>query len=945
MLKGTKNNLKNDSTASSDKKFDEEISLSESQPTILGKRVSANGGDDNTVVLTSEVVHSTSSKSSSPIKKNNTTPSRNIENQTVNSRPPSRSNSNFVAKNQPSLVNSDATIVVNKNNDVLPDLNKTIISESAQSPKTYERKPLGSLPKAHTSGGKPSRVIRNRFELKNLLGEGGMGSVWRAVDRRKIEANDLNPYVAVKLLNDDFKKHPDAFISLQRETQKSQTLAHPNIVTVYDFDRDGETVFMTMEYLQGAPLDKLLRDTSGTGLEHAQAIGIIKDISSALIYAHSHGIIHSDFKPGNIFVSDSGLAKVLDFGIARVAAESAGSTSEQTKPISDKFDGDDTSKVTTTNRTQDTYDAGTLSALTPAYASYEMFERQAPDPSDDVYALACVAYEMLTGRHPYDRKPANKKNLPVLQRIKFLTRDQWQALEKALKIRRAERTATVDEFVAQFFKKRTNPLVYFAAATVIGLLGGGVYYQVQKREAELVESARIREQAAVEKQKFESVQQQLERRFTQQELDRSVLRDDWKEESELLFTEYAAFNNHDPLLIESYRSAASDKFLSLAEEKLKVGDLSDADLIIASESVDLAGVYIAESRYWSISNTNIDSVVGLKAIVEQRISNEGFSRQQAEEQRLLAIKRRDERIQREATAREYQRQLTVDRTNLFKGFECHQDLDVAGVPASTLNAFRSKYPKEVSSVEETLVNRSSFCVQQVAKRNPIKANRILTASSIVFPAYANDLNKIVIDYCGHVRTGSGRPCRDPSSANGRPPLMVVVPSANDIDVKLAFSRYEVSNKDFSYFCNSTGKCNVDENALPVTGLNLDLIASYINWLSQITGFQYRLPSIEEWQAAARGRDEVEDPNRNCYLRFNGIVKGESLVTVDTGTGNDYGLVNHSGNAQEIVKSGSDYKIVGGSIKDPMSRCTVDTVKDYKGTVDSLTGFRVVRLVN
>ncbi len=82
-------------------------------------------------------------------------------------------------------------------------------------------------------------MIRDRFVLEDPLGKGGMGTVFRARDLRKEEAQDRNPYVAIKILNEDFKRHPRSLQALQREARKSQTLAHPNIVTVYDFDRDG----------------------------------------------------------------------------------------------------------------------------------------------------------------------------------------------------------------------------------------------------------------------------------------------------------------------------------------------------------------------------------------------------------------------------------------------------------------------------------------------------------------------------------------------------------------------------------------------------------------------------------------------------------------------------------------------------------------------------------
>ena len=145
-----------------------------------------------------------------------------------------------------------------------------------------------------------------------MLGEGGMGAVWKAKDKLKEEARDRNPYVAVKLLQGDFKEHPEAFIALQRETSKQQRLAHPNIATVYDFDRDGETVYMTMEVMQGQPLDAFLRkNVPEEGLTEEEAMPLIEDICSGLAYAHQAGLVHSDLKPGNAFlVNDPGLRSV-----------------------------------------------------------------------------------------------------------------------------------------------------------------------------------------------------------------------------------------------------------------------------------------------------------------------------------------------------------------------------------------------------------------------------------------------------------------------------------------------------------------------------------------------------------------------------------------------------------------------------------------------------------
>lgn len=109
-------------------------------------------------------------------------------------------------------------------------------------------------------------VLKGRFILAKIVGSGGMGVVYKAKDLLKVEAKDRDPFVAIKVLSEEFKSHPEAFISLQRESRKSQRIAHPNIVNVYDFDRDGDVVFMTMEYMDGRPLDKMLRQYKSTGL-------------------------------------------------------------------------------------------------------------------------------------------------------------------------------------------------------------------------------------------------------------------------------------------------------------------------------------------------------------------------------------------------------------------------------------------------------------------------------------------------------------------------------------------------------------------------------------------------------------------------------------------------------------------------------------------------------
>ncbi len=223
-------------------------------------------------------------------------------------------------------------------------------------------------------------VIRRRFVLKSVLGQGGMGAVYQALDLIREAAGDENPFVAIKLLSGSFREHPHAFLTLQREAKKTQELAHPNIVTVYDFDREDDIVYLTMEQLSGAPLLDIIQGKTAHTLSYAQKIDIIQRIARGLAYAHSKGIVHSDLKPANLFLTDNGNVKILDFGIARAV---------------------------NTELYQDSFDASQLGALTMSYASPEMIRGEPPHPSDDIYALGIIMCELLGGVHPFNCKDAS----------------------------------------------------------------------------------------------------------------------------------------------------------------------------------------------------------------------------------------------------------------------------------------------------------------------------------------------------------------------------------------------------------------------------------------------------------------------------------------------------------------------------------------------------------
>jgi serine/threonine protein kinase len=295
-------------------------------------------------------------------------------------------------------------------------------------------------------------ILDSRYTLIEQLGHGGMGTVYKARDRNRDDFQDRHPFIALKVLSEEFKRHPDARMALQRETVRAQSLAHPNIITVYDFDYDGPHAYMTMELLEGQTLDSVLASEGFAQTPFERRWQIVRSIGAGLSYAHEKGVVHSDLKPGNVFLSKNGAVKVMDFGIARPLAAVTDGQLEVTL-----FDA-----------------AERIGGLTPAYAALEQWNRDSPDPRDDIYAFACVVYFVFSGKHPYARSSArvayDARLVP--QRIDSLTRRQWDGLRRGLALRRAERIESVSEFL-RLLAPQTWLQKYrlWVAAAVVAALG------------------------------------------------------------------------------------------------------------------------------------------------------------------------------------------------------------------------------------------------------------------------------------------------------------------------------------------------------------------------------------------------------------------------------------------------------------------------------------------
>lgn len=295
-------------------------------------------------------------------------------------------------------------------------------------------------------------LVRDRFQIEGVLGEGGMGSVYYALDLLKQEAGDDNPYVALKVMHPQIASAELTFMALQREAKRAQDLAHPNIVTVYDLDRVEGIVYMTMELLQGKDSEqhvierqRILKKTEV--LEPEEARSIVNDVSAGLAYAHTRGITHADLKPQNVFLADDGRAKLLDFGIARAHR------ANKPDAIEEIFSG-----------------------YTPAYASPEILGGEKAMPADDVYALGCIAYYYFTGRHPFDNLPATEAQDRGLKpkRPRNMRRTEWKAVSSALDFRREKRPQDAEEFIKRFSPSRVKRVaVAFSVVSVVIAIGLG----------------------------------------------------------------------------------------------------------------------------------------------------------------------------------------------------------------------------------------------------------------------------------------------------------------------------------------------------------------------------------------------------------------------------------------------------------------------------------------
>jgi eukaryotic-like serine/threonine-protein kinase len=263
-------------------------------------------------------------------------------------------------------------------------------------------------------------LIAGRYELGERLGFGGMSTVQRAFDRR------LEREVAVKLLAEHLADDPAFVARFRREALAAARLVHPNIVQVFDFglDEPSQRQYIVMEYIRGQSGAEILRDRGHISVE--EALAIIGHACRGLDYAHRHGVVHRDVKPGNLLRSDDGLVKLADFGIAKAVS--------------------DTSAIT---------QVGSVLG-TAAYLAPEQAHGEEAGPRSDLYSLGVVTYQLMSGRLPYEANSLTELALmqqreapPLLHEIDGDVPPQLAAaVDRALSLDPADRYADAEEMRA-----------------------------------------------------------------------------------------------------------------------------------------------------------------------------------------------------------------------------------------------------------------------------------------------------------------------------------------------------------------------------------------------------------------------------------------------------------------------------------------------------------------
>ena len=258
------------------------------------------------------------------------------------------------------------------------------------------------------------KILGNRYEIIEKIGNGGMATVYKSKDRV------LNRYVAVKILRDEFTTDEEFIKRFRIEAQSAASLTHPNIVSIFDVGNEGSLYYIVMELIKGKTLKEIITEENGP-LPWKWSLNVVTQIASALETAHKNNIVHRDIKPHNIIITEDGVAKVTDFGIAKAVSNST---------------------ITAFGTT-----IGSVHYFSPEHARGGY-----TDAKSDIYSLGVVMYEMVTGKVPFDA------DTPVSVALKHMQEDPVPPIELNPHLPEA-----VNKIILKALKK--DPMLRYQTAT------------------------------------------------------------------------------------------------------------------------------------------------------------------------------------------------------------------------------------------------------------------------------------------------------------------------------------------------------------------------------------------------------------------------------------------------------------------------------------------------
>lgn len=753
------------------------------------------------------------------------------------------------------------------------------------------------------------QLLANRYEIQALLGQGGMGAVYQARDRNTERA------IALKLLLPSLLKNERAKQRFLSEAKISQQLSHPHIVNVFDVQQHGDLYFLTMELLEGMDLRHVIQKKrrAGQRFSEQELRELVAQLAPALDYAHKY-TVHRDIKPENIWLNAEGEYKIMDFGIARVQS--------------------------LTQRTQ------TGAALGTAYymAPEQLKGQENIDGRADIYALGVLLYEMATGDVPAGViKPLNEKR-------RDLSKGFCRAVMSALQNDPQERPARAMMLLDGTRRKREpsgvsvsgRSLAWVASIVVVaGLIGGLAYTGVLNNVVEALKpldrDALVRQQADATRTLGEVRSLTARLDMSLQDLDRE-LADAEREGSEELAH------------LQEWRRLARQHVSESAELTRLQGELVLGETLLRDESrapEALASLRIVREGY----ETLLDKFNAIdRTLVEQsraeaarqnwlayRAGYEFADPPAVEEANKLAAeaetRKREGLFAESLAAHEAMQQayararkeaaeqiasIDAERLSQLQAAEAERarqrlvaEQEQERVQREVEEAERQRLAAEESERERVAAEESRELEEAERQRLAAEAaelRRQAEATAAKREALIAQLGLVEIP-AGTYQMGGKNSYLMGNIGEGLPIHEVKVPGFRIMATELTFAMWEE--------CSAAGPCvNFSDEGWgrgdrPIIHVSWDHVQTYIGWLNETTGMNFRLPSEAEWEYAARAGTTTRfswGDNQDCALANStwsrlvqaGSCRGQT-VPVKSHPPNSWGLYDMFGNLQEMTQ--------------------------------------------